>query len=115
MLFRSPQQEGQQGQQQDDQQQQGDQQGDEEGDQQNEEGNQEGEGEQQEAGGDPQDASEGGGEGDTQPLDQPVPPSGLTEQQAMQLLEAVGENAEPLQNAIQRSNFPSRPPPERDW
>ena len=44
------------------------------------------------------------GSGD-QTLEEIVPPSGLTEEQARQLLEMVGESAEPLRNAIQRRSL----------
>ena len=54
------------------------------------------------------------GTGD-QPLEEIVPPSGLTEEQARRLLEMVGESAEPLRNAIQiRRSLPGTPPAQ-EW
>ena len=54
------------------------------------------------------------GSGD-QPLEEIVPPSGLTEEQARRLLEMVGERAEPLRNAIQiRRSLPGNPPAQ-EW
>ena len=55
------------------------------------------------------------GAGD-QPLEEIVPPSGLTEEQARQLLEMVGESAEPLRNAIQRRSLLGiGTPPAQEW
>lgn len=54
----------------------------------------------------------GTGEQELEPI---VPPTGLTEEQARRLLEMVGENAEPLRNAIQTMrSFPGTPPAQ-DW
>lgn len=54
----------------------------------------------------------GTGEQELEPI---IPPTGLTEEQARRLLEMVGENAEPLRNAIQTMrSFPGNPPAQ-DW
>ena len=113
------QQQQQQGQQQQEQQQQSQQ------DQQQQEGQpQEGENE-----GEPQEGENEGepqpGEGDPQSeADEPVsdesqwpiiPPSGMTEDQAMQLLESVGENSQPLRNAIERRRSSGSPPGGQSW
>lgn len=58
-------------------------------------------------------------EQDGQQQPQPGPggeqPPPLTEEQARQLLEAVGSDAETLQAHLQRQQAPSGPPPEPDW
>ncbi len=90
-------------------------------DQQNEGEPQENEGEGEPQEGQPEaDPTEPDGEpsepgtGD-QPLEEIVPPSGLTEEQARRLLEMVGESAEPLRNAIQiRRSIPGAPPAQ-EW
>ncbi len=111
----------QQQQEQEDQQQQGNQQQQQEnqGEPQEQENEGEPQGEPQE--GDPEgeqtesenEATEpGSGEQELEPI---VPPTGLTEEQARRLLEMVGENAEPLRNAIQTlRSFPGNPPAQ-DW
>lgn len=106
----------QQDQQQDNQgQQQQDQQN--EGEEQEEEGQPEGEPQEGEPEGEPTEAENqptepGTGDQELEPI---VPPTGLTEEQAIRLLEMVGENAEPLRNAIQdRRSFPGTPPAQ-DW
>lgn len=114
--------EPQQQQQQDDQEQQqqeGQQQPDQEneGEEQEGEGQPEGEPQEGEPEGEPTESENeptepGTGDQDLEPI---VPPTGLTEEQAIRLLEMVGENAEPLRNAIQdRRSFPGSPPAQ-DW
>ena len=117
----------QQGQQQQGQQQQGQQ-------EQQEEQQQQGGQEQQQAGEQEQDSQDGqneqeqpepGQDGeqdqqqDGQQQSQPGPggeqPPPLTQEQARQLLEAVGNDAETLQAHLQRQQAPSGPPPEPDW
>lgn len=115
----------QQQQQQDQQQDQQQQQQSQQQDQQQQEGQpQEGENE-----GEPQEGENEGepqpGEGDPQSeADEPVsdesqwpiiPPSGMTEDQAMQLLESVGENSQPLRNAIERRRSSGSPPGGQSW
>ena len=46
---------------------------------------------------------------------QPDPVEGLTEEQARQLLQSVGENTETLQSKIQQVLVVSGPPPEQNW
>ena len=105
-------QEGQQ-QEQTENQQQSDQQSEGEPQESEEEGDpQEGDSESEPT--DPNDEPSEPGSGD-QPLEELIPPSGLTEEQARRLLEMVGENAEPLRNAIQiRRSLPGNPPAQ-EW
>ncbi len=88
-----------------------------EGEPQESEGETEGEpqeGESESEPSEPGDESTEPGTGD-QPLEEIVPPTGLTEEQARRLLEMVGENAEPLRNAIQiRRSLPGTPPAQ-EW
>ena len=94
------------------------------GQQEQQEEKQEGEQEQQQAGQQEQEQPEAGQdreqeEQDGQQQPQPGPggeqPPPLTEEQARQLLEAVGSDAETLQAHLQRQQAPSGPPPEPDW
>ena len=109
----------QQQQQQDKQQQQEGQQQDQqnEGEEQEGEGQPEGEPQEGEPEGEPtesenQPTEPGTGDQELEPI---IPPTGLTEEQARLLLETVGENAEPLSNAIQdRRSYPGAPPAQ-DW
>lgn len=116
-------QEQQQQQQQQDQQQQEQQQ--QQSQQQQDQQQQEGQPQEGENEGEPQEGENEGepqpGEGDPQSeADEPVsdesqwpiiPPSGMTEDQAMQLLESVGENSQPLRNAIERRRSGGQPGP----
>ena len=107
-------------QQQEQQQQQSQQQQEQQQEGQPQEGENEGEPQEGENEGEPQP-----GEGDPQSeADEPVsdesqwpivPPSGMTEDQAMQLLESVGENSQPLRNAIERRRSSSSPPGGQSW
>ena len=109
-------------QQQDDQQpqQQDDQQPPEqnnEGEEQEGEGEPEGEPQEGEPEGEPTESeseSTEPGTGD-QELEPIVPPTGLTEEQAIRLLEMVGESAESLRNAIQDRRPIPGTPPAKDW
>lgn len=101
-------QEQQQGQQQPDQQNQGEEQ---EGEGQPEGEPQEGEPEGEPTESQTEPTEPGTGDQELEPI---VPPTGLTEEQAIRLLEMVGENAEPLRNAIQdRRSFPGNPPAQK--
>ena len=112
--------EPQQQQQQDnqEQQQEGQQQDQEnEGEEQEGEGEPEGEPQEGEPEGEPTESENEPTEPGTgeQDLESIIPPTGLTEEQARRLLEMVGENAEPLRNAIQTMrSFPGTPPAQ-DW
>ena len=112
-----PPQNQQQGEQQPDQQQeqqQGEQQpSEEEGEPQ--EGEEEGEPQEGEEEGESQEGDETGEPGEDESDWPIIPPSGMTEEQAMQLLESVGESSQPLRNAIQRRQFYAGPPPEQGW
>ena len=44
-----------------------------------------------------------------------IPPSGMTEDQAMQLLESIGENSLPLRNAIEQRRLYSVQPGGQNW
>ena len=111
------QQQGQQDQEQEEEQQQGGQQEqeDEQEPQGDQQGEQEGEDEQQPD----QGGQDEGEQDDQQQQPQPGPggeqPPPLTQEQAIQLLEAVGGDAETLQEHLQRQQAPPGPPPERDW
>ncbi|MDP6512567.1 MAG: tetratricopeptide repeat protein, partial [SAR202 cluster bacterium] len=98
---------------------------DEEGDEQqpegepeqqpDEEGEQEDQ-EQQQGQGNPSDEpqqSESEEDSDQEP--QPAPIEGLTEEQALQLLQSVGENTDTLQSRIQQVLVVSGPGPESNW
>ena len=113
------QQEQQQGQQeQQDQQQQGEQEQEQAGEQEEdqEQDSQDGQDEQEQPDAEPDGEQE---EQDGQQQPQPGPggqqPPPLTEEQARQLLEAVGSDAQTLQEHLQRQQAPSGPPPEPDW
>ena len=113
------QQEQQQGQQeQQDQQQQGEQEQQQAGEQEEdqEQDSQDGQDEQEQPEAE-QDGEQEEQDGQQQP--QPGPggqqPPPLTEEQARQLLEAVGSDAQTLQEHLQRQQAPSGPPPEPDW
>ena len=54
-------------------------------------------------------------EGDNQSDWPIIPPSGMTEDQAMQLLESIGENSMPLRNAIEQRRLYSAPPGGQNW
>ena len=111
--------------------QQGDQQQPEDGQeqegQQQQEGDQQDEGQQQQSGEEQgeqqqqQDQGGGGSQQDQQPPSQPQPqqqptsPAELTPQQARQLLSAVGDQTDTLQNQMQRSEFSGVRQPEQDW
>lgn len=88
-----------------------------EGEPQENEGEAEGEPQEGETEGEPTESQNepsepGSGDQELEPI---VPPTGLTEEQAIRLLEMVGENAEPLRNAIQTlQTFPGTPPAQ-DW
>ena len=111
------QQQEQQGQPQEQAEDQDAQQSDEESEGEPQEGEEEGdpqEGDSESEPTEPNDEPSEPGAGD-QPLEEIVPPSGLTEEQARRLLEMVGENAEPLRNAIQiRRSLPGNPPAQ-EW
>ena len=72
-------------------------------------------GEQQPSGGEQpeQSTTTSGGESPQYPY--PIPPTGLTEEQARWLVESVGNNAEPLQSRLHRVRTAGGDPPERDW
>lgn len=95
----------------------GQQQPETEGEQQEGEGEPEGEPQEGEPEGEPTESQNeptepGTGDQELEPI---IPPTGLTEEQARRLLEMVGENAEPLMNAIQTlRSFPGTPPAQ-DW
>ena len=57
--------------------------------------------------------SEAEDDSDDQP--QPTPTEGLTEEQARQLLQSVGDNADTLQSRIQQVLVVTGPGPERNW
>ena len=97
-----------------DQQSEGQQQSDQQNEGEPQESETEGEGEPQEGESEPQGDPTEPGTGD-QPLEEIVPPSGLTEEQARLLLEMVGESAEPLRNAIQDRRRFSGIPPAQEW
>ena len=88
-----------------------------EGEEQEGEGEPEGSPQEGEPEGEPTEAENepsepGAGDQELEPI---IPPTGLTEDQARRLLEMVGENAEPLRNAIQTlRSFPGNPPAQ-DW
>ena len=110
------QQQGQQDQQ--DQQQQGEQEQQQSGEQEQEEqDSQDGQDEQEQPEAEQDGEQEQQQDGQQQP--QPGPggqqPPPLTQEQARQLLEAVGSDAETLQAHLQRQQAPSGPPPEPDW
>ena len=96
---------------------QGEEEEDEEGqEQQNQPGDQGQEEEDQQEQNSPSDQTEpSGSEQDSDEELQPVPIEALTEEQARQLLQSVGENTETLQSRIQRVLVTSGPPPERNW
>ena len=52
---------------------------------------------------------------DSQPEPGEVPPTGMTEEQAEQLLEAVADNSETLRSRILEDTFFMGIPPEREW
>ena len=111
------QQQGQQ-EQQEEQQQQGGQEQQQSGEQEQEEqDSQDGQDEQEQPEAEQDGEQEQQEDGQQQP--QPGPggqqPPPLTEEQARQLLEAVGSDAETLQAHLQRQQAPSGPPPEPDW
>ena len=95
--------------------------GPQQGDQQDEGDPQEGEAEGEPQEGDPEAGSTEPDDETAEPgtgdelLEPIVPPSGLTEEQARRLLEMVGENAEPLRNAIQSRRTYSGSPPAQEW
>jgi tetratricopeptide (TPR) repeat protein len=84
------------------------QQPDEEGEQENQE-QQQGQGNPS----DPPQQSESEEDSDQEP--QPAPIEGLTEEQALQLLQSVGENTDTLQSRIQQVLVVSGPGPESNW
>ena len=118
-MQREQEQQEQQGQQdQQDQQQQGEQEQQQSGEQEQEEqDSQDGQDEQEQPEAEQDGEQEQQQDGQQQP--QPGPggeqPPPLTEEQARQLLEAVGNDAETLQAHLQRQQAPSGPPPEPDW
>ena len=65
--------------------------------------------------GDPSEQGDQTSGGDQQSQPAPVPPTGLTEEQARQLVEAVGNNAESLQSQMQYDTMFYTTPPEQDW
>ena len=81
-------------------------------DQENESEPQEGEPEGEPTGSANEPSEPGTGEQEMEPI---IPPTGLTEEQARRLLEMVGENAEPLRNAIQTMRTFTGTPPAQDW
>ena len=111
------QQQGQQ-EQQEEQQQQGEQEQQQAGEQEQEEqDSQDGQNEQEQP--EPGQDGEQDQQQDGQQQPQPGPggeqPPPLTQEQARQLLEAVGNDAETLQAHLQRQQAPSGPPPGPDW
>ena len=105
------QQQGQQEQQEEQQQQ-----GETKGEQEQEQDSQDGQDEQEQPEAE-QDGEQEEQDGQQQPQPGPdgVQPPPLTEEQARQLLEAVGSDAQTLQEHLQRQQAPSGPPPEPDW
>ncbi len=104
--------------QQQDQQQQGEQEQQQAGEQEEdqEQDSQDGQDEQEQP-----EAEQDGEQEEQDGQQQPQPGPGgqqsppLTEEQARQLLEAVGSDAQTLQEHLQRQQAPSGPPPEPDW
>ena len=116
-------QQGQQ-EQQEEQQQQGETKGEQEQQQAGEQEQEEDQEQDSQDGQDEQEQPEAEQDGEQEEQDgqqQPQPgpggqqPPPLTEEQARQLLEAVGSDAQTLQEHLQRQQAPSGPPPEPDW
>ena len=78
-------------------------------------GETDGEPQEGDSNGEPPEDGESSELGEDQPQEPIVPPSGLTEEEATRLLNSVGEQTEPLRNAIQRRRLDPSPPPDREW